>query len=181
MELSYGQQSYKPEWIQCGDCRKWRKRAPEYIKAVQAGPWTCDKPGSGSSCQDACDGCNSAACECAESDTWEDADDPGKQFVAFGAQTPTDFQHQVKQKPDGTLYVEWDVCCRRCGAYATLDRAKESQRDKDRLLLTGKGNARTMECWLRVHQSCHADWIHLMSTSLKFRVPSGYRLFNRKA
>ncbi|KAL0021614.1 hypothetical protein WJX79_008021 [Trebouxia sp. C0005] len=94
MELSYGQQSYKPEWIQCGDCRKWRKRAPEYIKAVQAGPWTCDKPGSGSSCQDACDGCNSAACECAESDTWEDADDPGKQFVAFGAQTPTDFQHQ---------------------------------------------------------------------------------------
>lgn len=68
----------------------------------------------------------------------------------------------------------------RCGAYATLDRAKESQRDKDRLLLTGKGNARTMECWLRVHQSCHADWIHLMSTSLKFRVPSGYRLFNSK-
>ncbi|KAA6422029.1 MAG: hypothetical protein FRX49_08047 [Trebouxia sp. A1-2] len=75
------------------------------------------------------------------------------EFVAFGAQTPTDFQHQVKQKPDGTLYVEWDVCCRRCGAYATLDRAKESQRDKDRLLLTGKGNARTMECWLRAEGS----------------------------
>ncbi len=69
---------------------------------------------------------------------------------------------------------------RRCGAYATLDRAKESQRDKDRLLLTGKGNARTMECWLRVHKSCNADWSHLMSTSLKFRVPSGYRLFNSK-
>lgn len=92
------------------DCRKWRKRASEYIKAVQvssipclphsktqlkgltpvekallqglsamqAGPWTCDKPGSGCSCQDSCDGCSLAACECAESDTWEDADDPGK-------------------------------------------------------------------------------------------------------
>ncbi len=34
-------------------------------------------------------------------------------FIAFGAQTPTDFQHEVKQKPDGTLYVEWNVCCRR--------------------------------------------------------------------
>ncbi len=69
---------------------------------------------------------------------------------------------------------------RRCGAYATLDRAKESQRDKDRLLSTGKGNARTTECWLRVHQSCNADWSHLMSTSLEFRVPSGYRFFNSK-
>lgn len=48
------------------------------LSAMQAGPWTCDKPGSGCSCQDSCDGCNSAACECPESDTWEDADDPGK-------------------------------------------------------------------------------------------------------
>ncbi|KAL0045434.1 hypothetical protein WJX82_006576 [Trebouxia sp. C0006] len=94
MDLAYEQQSYDPEWIQCGDCRKWRKRASEYITAVQAGPWTCDKPGSGCSCQDSCDGCNRAACECPESDTWEDADDPGKHFVAFGAQTPTDFQHE---------------------------------------------------------------------------------------
>lgn len=108
MDLSYGQQSFEPDWIQCGDCRKWRKRATEYIKAVQvsprlpqsktqlkrltpvekallkvlsamqAGPWTCDKPGSGCSCQDSCDGCNKSACGCAESDTWEDADDPGK-------------------------------------------------------------------------------------------------------
>ncbi|KAL0039886.1 hypothetical protein WJX77_010840 [Trebouxia sp. C0004] len=178
MDLSYGQQT-EHEWIQCGDCQKWRKRATEYIKAVQERPWTCDKPGSGCSCQDFCDGCNNYACECPESDTWEDADDPGKHFVAFGAQTPTDFQHQVKQKPDGTLYVEWDVFCRRCGAYATLDRAKESERDKNRLLLTGKGNARTMECWLRVHQSCNADWSHLRSMSLKFKVPSGYRHFNR--
>ncbi len=69
---------------------------------------------------------------------------------------------------------------RRCGVNATLDRANESQRDKDRLLSTGKGNARTTECWLRVHQSCNADWSHLMSTSLKFRVPSGYRFFNSK-
>ncbi|DBA75336.1 TPA: hypothetical protein ACH3X1_010605 [Trebouxia sp. C0004] len=68
----------------------------------------------------------------------------------------------------------------RCGAYATLDRAKESERDKNRLLLTGKGNARTMECWLRVHQSCNADWSHLRSMSLKFKVPSGYRHFNSK-
>ena len=69
---------------------------------------------------------------------------------------------------------------RRCEVYATLDRAKESQRVKDRMLLGGKGNARSMECWLRVHQSCNVDWSHLMSTSLKFRVPSGYRLFNSK-
>jgi len=90
---------------------------------------------------------------------------------------------------DCSLHIKAPDFCRtqpyldgkcRCGASATLDRAKESQRDKDRLLLTGKGHARTMECWLRVHQSCNADWSHLMSTSLKFKVPSGYRHFNSK-
>ena len=41
MDLSYGQQSYKPDWVQCGDCRKWRKRASAYIKAVQVSSNLC--------------------------------------------------------------------------------------------------------------------------------------------
>ena len=43
------------------------------------------------------------------------------------------------------------------------------------MLLTGKGNARTLECWLRDHQACNPDWSHLVLTSLKFTVPSGHR------
>ncbi len=64
----------------------------------------------------------------------------------------------------------------RCNASATLDRGKESQTDKERFLKTGKGNSRTLECWLREHQSCNPDWSHLTSTSLNpFRVPFGHR------